>query len=51
VIETRVIWRLVAVITVNNPEQRNPLGDTSARKLAEVLGLISAPLIACEPSY
>jgi enoyl-CoA hydratase/carnithine racemase len=40
-IETAVDQRLVATVTVNNPEQRNALGNAGKRELAEALEGVS----------
>ena len=36
-IETSVDERCVATVTVNNPEQRNALGNAGKRELAEAI--------------
>jgi enoyl-CoA hydratase len=41
-IETLVDERFVATVTVNNPEQRNALGNAGKRELAEAIELVSA---------
>jgi enoyl-CoA hydratase len=41
-IDTAVDARLVAVVTVNNPEQRNALGNAGKRELAEAIERVSA---------
>lgn len=40
-IETQIDRRLVATVTVNNPEQRNALGNAGKRELAEALEQVS----------
>ena len=41
-IDTTIDERLVATVTVNNPEQRNALGNAGKRELAEALERVSA---------
>jgi enoyl-CoA hydratase len=41
-IETSVDERFVATVTVNNPEQRNALGNAGKRELAEAIERVSA---------
>jgi enoyl-CoA hydratase len=42
VIETTIDGRLVATVTVNNPGQRNALGNAGKRELAEAIERVSA---------
>jgi enoyl-CoA hydratase len=41
-IQTTIDARLVATVTVNNPEQRNALGNAGKRELAEAIETVSA---------
>ena len=41
-IETAIDHRLVATVTVNNPDQRNALGNAGKRELAEAIERVSA---------